>query len=1526
MSLSFTKPVISSSNNNPPALANKSFPYSQLTDRRFEELIYSIYKKEIETGTLQYIYDDINILQGVRERGRDCSFHLNNDCVGIIQCKHSIDASNRISQPECAREIIKFILHIIIDPNIVKNSQQIDYYFTVSYGFAETALKLLNNFNVDILVAPKLQEWTEEVIKKNVALKGLVYANIENELKAILGSIKVKKVIPQDLDVLLNKAGNEDIIQTFFEVKTVVNTKEIQNSLAEINDTLKDQGAYKQYSTIPEDVLVQDLKKASFQLTNIRGEFGDLVNSHIPRNETEEIYNWILSSILPNEKPIALLVGNAGMGKTVILKDLQNKLEKENIPTLGIKADKYYVESISELTNRLGLQDSIEKSIYTLKESYERIVILIDQIDALSQSLSAKREYLDTFNFLVNNLSTIDNVRIIISVRTYDLNYDTDLTFYRNQKKIEIQLLDVQAVVSILKQLGVPDNSYSGSLIELLRVPNHLNVFCKIYNSKINLSSIKTLQDLYEELWCQRVSNVPLSSLANAKTCKEALYAIAARMYELQRISIFRTEFLDDYKNEISYLQSSNLITSDQNEIQFFHQTFYDFIFAKHFIDTGRPIQDYLIENNQGLYIRSSLKMILMFLRQKNPKNYILLIDEILVSKKYRFHLKLLVLNLLAFSESPLAEEIQLATNRIFKKKDLLLYFLESINSEAWLKLVITNNVLTNMSSKEYNLKNVFRMKSVEISQKQHADIIYTLFARNLPRSRHTIIPYLLDGPNFLEKDKTAFSLLYYLKIWDQKEAFDLYEKYASASNTGLRGFYSIMEDAAHYNLPWVTQTYRTILQERINKSSIYDREHIKFDYQDSKLLKAITNIDLKSGIQFAFELVELIIEDNSAPSENYEIEGDIVFWGYDNDREYRSDGPELILSRLIKSLRLLAKEDKQVFRAFFQENLKSKKSTILLALTLGILESFEIYLPEILQLSCVINEKGGFNQNGKLQYWLRNLLAKVYPLLNSIQKDTINQIYLSVEADNVQNDKSVSPEGIERTYTDFLKLTYISSLPVSELTLQPDLHQEFNTLKAKFTDTTIIDQEPNVVRMRPVAAPFSEVVYKSMSYEEWKESFKKVDLNTDFGASGSRLEHSRAFQKEVKENPLRYIGLVTELIDENTVSGEYIIKGIEGLVEGNYSPDKLLILYKKATLLQLNREQTLYLVWKSDYFIENKIVDNDILQYLIDCSINHEDPESDRTVSLGYGINSVRGAAVIRLIACYYNVAFKDRILTAVDKVVEDKTVSVRIAALSKLAFLNYLDPKVGIKLFIKLTSTDEPEIIKSSFIVIQYFINHDLKKLLPYLRRIAKIPSTHKDLEIVLTVAWMNGKKESYPLLKKLLRNSTVAREGAISVATTNFFEKDVTIAEKCRMLFVQFLNDKNSEIIHQYSVFFLKLEPEQFQSLLPLLKLYSKSVAAKQSPYYYYEFLLKCVKKYPTHCIDLLANWEKYDKPDITQSGHYDSEPIAVVIGAYNALRNTEEGKKYMIKALDIFDNMLMDYRFRSSANKVIEDSDL
>src|SRR5690606_28124070 len=109
----------------------------------------------------------------------------------------------------------------------------------------------------------------------------------------------------------LNSPFLSQIAQLFFEVRTVTDNSKLE----ELKQFIK--------PTITKQQIIDSFQIASVSLHAEKNEFRSLPNSNIQRKETNDLYNWIISENTKHEehKNISLLVGAAGYGKTVILKD-----------------------------------------------------------------------------------------------------------------------------------------------------------------------------------------------------------------------------------------------------------------------------------------------------------------------------------------------------------------------------------------------------------------------------------------------------------------------------------------------------------------------------------------------------------------------------------------------------------------------------------------------------------------------------------------------------------------------------------------------------------------------------------------------------------------------------------------------------------------------------------------------------------------------------------------------------------------------------------------------------------------------------------------------------------------------------------------------------------------------------------------------------------------------------------------------------------------------------------------------------
>ncbi len=222
--IKYENPQVLAQSNKPVAIENKSFPYNLIADsRRFEELIYTLYKAEIEEENFEG-FDGISLMSGVREKGRDCALFKNGKNHGLIQCKKY---EKSYSKEDFGLEIIKFGLYSLLESKLINDVRDFTYYIAVSNGFVLECSDFIDDFNNSISLEFKLDKW----IQKNIAkptLKSLSLKDPKDELLKILTKIKVKKIFPVDIDRLLSKDINYHIASLFFQVRTVTDNSVIE--------------------------------------------------------------------------------------------------------------------------------------------------------------------------------------------------------------------------------------------------------------------------------------------------------------------------------------------------------------------------------------------------------------------------------------------------------------------------------------------------------------------------------------------------------------------------------------------------------------------------------------------------------------------------------------------------------------------------------------------------------------------------------------------------------------------------------------------------------------------------------------------------------------------------------------------------------------------------------------------------------------------------------------------------------------------------------------------------------------------------------------------------------------------------------------------------------------------------------------------------------------------------------------------------------------------------------------------------
>jgi hypothetical protein len=370
-------------------------------------------------------------------------------------------------------------------------------------------------------------------------------------------------------------------------------------------------------------------------------------------------------------------------------------------------------------------------------------------------------------------------------------------------------------------------------------------------------------------------------------------------------------------------------------------------------------------------------------------------------------------------------------------------------------------------------------------------------------------------------------------------------------------------------------------------------------------------------------------------------------------------------------------------------------------------------------------------------------------------------------------------------------------------------------------------------------------------------------------------------------------------------------------LINAKFSPIEIKILYKEFIQLNLDTANTLYALWQSEYLIRHKLIDDEIISFLSKNALNHSSPEkpmNENDPSFD-SLNTVRGAATHKIMQCYGQKEFEEIIFETVEKAMSDPQVSVRVAVMQELAYLNHLDLNRSFEIFMRLTEKDDIEILKNSFSTSQYFNYKFHLKMYPYFEKIINHKELHKDGNLVV-LSWLNDNINDEKLYKKFIHSSNEAKLCAINIAEENLFDENGKPNKKSFKILTEFLKEDGEDFSDAYSSLVLrKFKHSNFKD--------AKSKLCSTQPRYFLQLLLNCAKDYPVECLTLTQNLDFNEVPNFQNSGSYDKEPVQLILAIYSKLNlDFKNNRKYIKKSLDIFDTMLKYNHLRTSVNQAIE----
>ncbi|GAB3562666.1 hypothetical protein GCM10027578_05200 [Spirosoma luteolum] len=1412
--------------------------------------------------------------------------------VGLIQCKLYKDT---LSVSQCAKEIIKFALNAICDPSLIADRDEYNYFLAITSQFNVEATSLLASFNISILQEPRLEAWTNQVIKNYSASFGhLTYDKTKADLIDILTRIQIRPIIPTQLDGWLHQSEYASVVKQFFP------------------DILLVVPAGTSQPTRTNTQLTEELFNASVDLASWSTPFEQSGLTHLERAETEQLLQWIQNPLpQPDDRSklpdsAIFLIGGAGSGKTTMLRDLLLTLHHQQVPVLGLKADRLVFSQRSDLEGALGLSGKLDDTIRQLATEHPRVIILIDQLDALSQSLSANRQGILTYNRLIEQLARLPNARLVISCRRYDFDYDPVLVQFRNRPKVEVKPLSDEQVEQVLFKLSLTKSHITARLFELLHVPLHLTLFCQVYRDVANLATLATLQDLYHALWTQKVLYVPDTTAVTVDQVRSLLRTMAAQMYEQQQISLPLRRYESQYRAAIDYLSSQSLLTHYDNKLQFFHQSFFDYVFARSFVERGNSLTADILSGakHQGLFIRSQIRQVLAYLRETDESGYEREIRTLLGSTNIRFHIQLLTIQHLASQADPLPTEYRLLQPVIQANPLLWETFLEAIKTANWFRYVTQD------------LDEPF-----DLADPVAYNRLYQLCRRIQYWCPADLIKFLHQLPPSAERGPFIGNVLFVLEEFTSPLALELFDEAYALRPDDDMWFYNVMEHALASQPDWVGEQIKERLLRLIAPIEKGYNVKLPGEQHDHKLTECLEKLFEKLP-QKAIFVGLTIIKTLLAKSKPFDWEDRPTSLIVDTTYHHFAaedavhDAHFCLLAKLETWLRTWLDSDPTEATQQLFSLLETDYVTLI---SLGIQGITHQPIMLANRLFDKLSESRWLEEHSLVyhEYFersVRGALQTSFPHWTPTQQQSIVDRILTFNPKKEyhyhrsQNNQLFGATGI-RQY-DLINL-----LPQESIESYRPLKKRHQELKRKFPKYKTNDL-PRRGMVTVGGRAMSPSAYAQMTDQHWLRTFIRYNHRSNPKWEGvDELTHAQRFEQEVKQRPARFLSLLEAILARPDIPDLYLFHGLEGLAESSCESGT----FKRLFLSSLSRSQdeqyVTRLIRLTDYWVKRKTFDTEAFDFLEHCARNGtEDMRGYSEMELlNRGVNTVRGAAIHRIYQWVHETQYTERCFQIINQVGIDGSVAIRAVALTDLAQFNHYDSKRGLRLFLMLCEGHEVELAGVAWYSLQHNIHVDFNALSPYLEFCLEAPKQLHVMAQLVMVAHRYGYEGSEGLLERYLAKGVEAINGALDIALSSLTDKDKVKCDRCAKIAFRFLNYTDKEVGQAYLSAFLKFKITEFKLLLPFLEAYAQSNVGKIRDHEFYEYLMKCVKKYPNDCIRLGSYFDQHLGPDITHR-YLRNEPINLILQAYNRLEEFQAPSGEKEQAMDVFDKMLINPHYR------------
>ena len=354
-----------------------------------------------------------------------------------------------------------------------------------------------------------------------------------------------------------------------------------------------------------------------------------------------------------DQPAVTALLGAPGGGKSAILARLGSQLSEDGAILLAIKADRVprTVATLTDLDAWIRCEIPAVEALRRLAAT-RRVVVLIDQLDALADLMDQHSQRLSALLQLVNAVRETPNLQVLVSCREFEFHNDVRLNTL-DAEKVSLARLSWDRVLPLLTARRFDTGGWSEEVRNVLCTPQHLAMFIEHSAGGKDTPAFTTYQGLLDRV-IERLRK------AHGERVIRAAEHIAIRMAEEEELDLGRARFESEFGDELQALEAEGFLNRTRSGlgVAFRHQTLFDHFRARAFLRNEMSLAEHVLEEKQeSLFVRPVLWSALNYLRAGDKAVYRREFGALWTHERLRPHLRHLLVAFLGQATNPDVQE-----------------------------------------------------------------------------------------------------------------------------------------------------------------------------------------------------------------------------------------------------------------------------------------------------------------------------------------------------------------------------------------------------------------------------------------------------------------------------------------------------------------------------------------------------------------------------------------------------------------------------------------------------------------------------------------------------------------------------------------------------------------------------------------------------------------------------------------------------------------------------------------------------